>query len=174
MKNQPVKPGDYEVIIVGAGPVGLLLGNLLGQRRIKTLMVEQEIKRKEGSRAIGITPPSLQILSSLNLSGEFIHKGVKNSQAFIHGSKNMLGKVGFTTLPTAFPFVLSVPHETVETILEENLSKYSTVTLLRGKIALSAGLTENQTSLRVLNTTDHKEADYTAGFLCVCEGKNSI
>ena len=175
LKNQQLaKAEDYEVIIVGAGPVGLLLGNLLGQRRIKTLMVEQEIKSKEGSRAIGITPPSLQILSSLNLSDEFISKGVKNSQAFIHGSKNMLGKVGFTTLPTAFPFVLSIPQETVETILEENLSKYSAVTSLRGKIALSAGLTENQISLRVLNTTDNKAEDYSAGFLCVCEGKNSI
>lgn len=175
LKNQkPDKPDDYEVIIVGTGPVGLLLGNLLGQRRIKTLMVEQEIKRKEGSRAIGITPPSLQILSSLNLSGEFIRKGVKNSQAFIHGSKNMLGKVGFTTLPTAFPFVLSIPQETVETILEENLNKYSTVTLLRGKTALSAELAENQASIGVLNTTDNKAEDYSAGFLCVCEGKNSI
>jgi 2-polyprenyl-6-methoxyphenol hydroxylase-like FAD-dependent oxidoreductase len=175
LKNQqPAKPDDYEVIIVGAGPVGLLLGNLLGQRRIKTLVIEQEIKRKEGSRAIGITPSSLQILSSLNLACEFIRRGVKNSQAFIHGSKNMLGKVSFTALPAAFPFVLSIPQETVETILEDNLSKYITVALLRGEKALSAELTEDQTSIRVLNIIDNKEEDYTAGFLCVCEGKNSI
>ncbi len=175
LKNQqPTKPDDYEVIIVGAGPVGLLLGNLLGQHRIKTLVIEQEIKRKEGSRAIGITPPSLQILSSLNLASECIHRGVKNSQAFIHGSKNILGKIRFTALPTAFPFVLSIPQETVETILEDNLSKYSTVRLLRGEKALSVQLTENQTSIRVLNITNNKEEDYTAGFLCVCEGKNSL
>jgi 2-polyprenyl-6-methoxyphenol hydroxylase-like FAD-dependent oxidoreductase len=84
--QQPAKPDDYEVIIVGAGPVGLLLANLLGQYRIKTLVIEQEIKRKEGLRAIGITPPSLQILSSLNLSYEFISRGMKNHQVFIHGS----------------------------------------------------------------------------------------
>jgi 2-polyprenyl-6-methoxyphenol hydroxylase-like FAD-dependent oxidoreductase len=172
--QQPAKPNDYEVIIVGAGPVGLLLGNLLGRRQIKTLVIEQEIKRKEGSRAIGITPPSLQILSSLNLTSEFIRRGVKNSQAFIHGSKDMLGKVRFTALPAAFPFVLSIPQETVETILEDNLSKYCTVTLLRGEKALSAELTENQTKIRVLNIIDNKEEDCTAGFLCVCEGKNSI
>jgi 2-polyprenyl-6-methoxyphenol hydroxylase-like FAD-dependent oxidoreductase len=172
--QQPVKPDDYEVIIVGAGPVGLLLANLLGRRQIKTLVIEQEIKRKEGSRAIGVTPPSLQILSSLNLASEFIRRGVKNHQAFIHGSKNMLGKVRFTALPTAFPFVLSIPQETVETILEENLSKYSAAKLLRGKKAQSAQLTQNQTRIRVLNIIDNKEEDYTAGFLCVCEGKNSI
>ena len=133
INQQPAKPDDYEVIIVGAGPVGLMLGNLLGQRQVKTLVIEQEIKRKEGSRAIGITPPSLQILSSLSLAEEVIGRGVKNHQAFIRGSKNMLGKVIFTALPSAFPFVLSIPQETVETILEENLSKYSTVALLRGK-----------------------------------------
>jgi len=173
LKNQqPTQPDDYEVIIVGAGPVGLMLGNLLGRCQVKTLVIEQEIKRKEGSRAIGITPPSLQILSSLNLACEFIRRGVKNRQAFIHGS--MLGKVRFTDLPSAFPFVLSIPQETVETILEENLRKYSTVALLRGEKALSAQLTQNQTRIRVLNTIDNKEEDYTAGFLCVCEGKNSI
>jgi 2-polyprenyl-6-methoxyphenol hydroxylase-like FAD-dependent oxidoreductase len=46
--------------------------------------------------------------------------------------------------------------------------------LLRGEKALSAELAENQTSIRVLNITDNKEEDYTADFLCVCEGKNSI
>jgi 2-polyprenyl-6-methoxyphenol hydroxylase-like FAD-dependent oxidoreductase len=117
-----------------------MLGNLLGRRQVKTLMIEQEIKRKEGSRAIGITPPSLQILSSLNLAEEFIRRGVKNRQAFIHGSKNMLGKVRFTDLPSAFPFVLSIPQQMVETILEDNLSKYSAVALLRGKKALSTQL----------------------------------
>jgi 2-polyprenyl-6-methoxyphenol hydroxylase-like FAD-dependent oxidoreductase len=175
LKNQhPAKPDDYEVIIVGAGPVGLMLGNLLGRRQVKTLVIEQEIKRKDGSRAIGITPPSLHILSSLNLAEEFIRGGVKNHQAFIHGSKNMLGKVRFTALPSAFPFVLSIPQETVETILEENLSKYSTVALSRGKKALSTQLTQNQARIRILNIIENKEEDYTAGFLCVCEGKNSI
>lgn len=175
MKNQqPAKIEDYEVIIVGAGPVGLLLGNLLGRHRVKTLIIEQEIKRKEGSRAIGITPPSLQILSSVNIACELIRRGVKNSHAFIHGSKNMLGKVGFTTLPTAFPFVLSIPQETVETLLEENLSQYGAVTLWRGKKALSAEVTDNQASLQVLNMTNQQEEAYSAGFLCVCEGKNSV
>jgi 2-polyprenyl-6-methoxyphenol hydroxylase-like FAD-dependent oxidoreductase len=170
--TQPAKPDDYEVIIAGAGPVGLLLGNLLGQRQIKTLVIEQETKRKEGSRAIGITPPSLQILSSLNLAHKFIQMGVKNHQAFIHGSKNMLGNVKFTGLPGAFPFILSIPQETAETILEENLSKYGTVALLRGKKARSIQLNQNQTTLRVLNR-DNKEENYMAAFLCVCEGKNS-
>ena len=175
LKNpQPAKSDDYKVIIVGAGPVGLLLGNLLGQRQIKTLVVEQETKRKEGSRAIGITPPSLQILSSLNLSCEFIRRGIKNRQAFIHGSKRILGKIRFTALPTAFPFVLSIPQETVETILEENLSKYCTITLLRGKKAQTIQFNQNQLGLRVLNIVDNEEEDYTADFLCVCEGKNSI
>ena len=53
---------NYDVIIVGAGPVGLLLANLLGANNIKTLVLEKNYKMNPGSRAIGISPPSLGIL----------------------------------------------------------------------------------------------------------------
>jgi 2-polyprenyl-6-methoxyphenol hydroxylase-like FAD-dependent oxidoreductase len=174
LNNQkPAKPDDYEVIIAGAGPVGLMLGNLLGRCHVKTLVIEQEIERKEGSRAIGITPPSLQILRALNLDEEFIRRGVQNRQAFIHGTKHMLGIVRFTALPTPFPFVLSIPQETAETILEENLRQYATVVLLRGQKALNAQQAEDWATLRVLDATENREKDYTAAFLCVCDGKKS-
>src|SRR5215207_6209411 len=58
---------ECDVAIVGAGPVGLLLANLLGARGVRTLIIEKRREPQTSSMAIGITPPSLEILRCLGL-----------------------------------------------------------------------------------------------------------
>ena len=45
---------DADVLVVGAGPVGLLLANLLGQAGMETLLLEKRIGETAPSMAIGI------------------------------------------------------------------------------------------------------------------------
>jgi len=54
---------EGDVTIVGAGPVGLLLANLLGARGVRTLVFDKRTEPQTSSMAIGITPPSLEIMS---------------------------------------------------------------------------------------------------------------
>ena len=58
-------PPSWQVVIAGAGPVGLLLGNLLGAGGIRTLVIDKRATGPEASMAIGLTPPSLALLRSL-------------------------------------------------------------------------------------------------------------
>ena len=76
---------SYDVIIVGAGPVGLLLGCLLGMQNLRILVLEKRKQPLQHSMAIGITPPSLHILSKLGLTDEFIRRGVKVRDCHLHG-----------------------------------------------------------------------------------------
>ncbi|HCF96708.1 MAG TPA: hypothetical protein DEW46_16770, partial [Verrucomicrobia bacterium] len=46
--------GHYPVVIVGAGPVGLLLGNILGTYGIRCLILERKTNRSRASMAIGV------------------------------------------------------------------------------------------------------------------------
>ena len=81
---------SHKVIIVGAGPVGLLLANLLGSKNIEILIIEKELTRNPWSKAIGITPPSLEILDNLNLAQIFIKEGVIGRKAVFHGNSIQL------------------------------------------------------------------------------------
>src|SRR5215207_3801969 len=112
-------PGSYDVIIVGAGPVGLLLANLLGQRGLRIAILEKRTEPIAHSAAIGITPPSLHILSKLRLEHDFQQQGVKVRDCILHGESGELGCVSFRDIPDKFSWILSLPQSCTIALLQQ-------------------------------------------------------
>ncbi|TYO99098.1 2-polyprenyl-6-methoxyphenol hydroxylase-like FAD-dependent oxidoreductase [Geothermobacter ehrlichii] len=121
----------WDVLIVGAGPVGLLLGNLLGQTRKRVLLIDRHPGPPTASMAIGITPPSLAILRTLDLDRRFCASGVRVEHAVVHGHRRRLGELSFAGLDSPWPFILSQPQATTVRLLEENLTRFPNVELRR-------------------------------------------
>ena len=71
-KNQTPKnsAADIDVVIVGAGPVGLTLANTLGVAGVKTLVAEKLPKIIDYPRAIGIDDEALRTLQTAGLAHE--------------------------------------------------------------------------------------------------------
>lgn len=132
------------VIIVGAGPVGLLLANLLGIRGVATTVLEatgpDRHHKQTGSRAIGVTPPSLDILDRVGLAHQAIQSGVSIRRALVHGSPRRresrpLGELTFRGVHHRFPFILSIPQYVTEAILLDGAGRFPSVTFLYGREA---------------------------------------
>lgn len=117
-----------DVVIVGAGPVGLLLAALLGRRGRTVLVLEKKESRTSASNAIGITPPSLALLAKLGLDQVLTLWGAPIQEAIVHGTRGrVLGSVHFTSLPEPHRHILSVPQNVTEQILEQHLLDYPNV-----------------------------------------------
>jgi len=121
-----------DIIVVGAGPVGLLAALLSAQHGLKVVLLEQTELRDSRSRAVGVTPPSLEILEGLGLAGALVDHGVAVRCAEAHGKSMQLGTLDFSGITGDFPFVLSIPQERTSALLEQAVLAEGSIRFLRG------------------------------------------
>lgn len=165
---------EDRVIITGAGPIGLALANLLCEAGIDTVLIEAKKERKMFSKAIGITPPTLQILSKCGIDKTLIENGVKIKEAFIHGSKKLLGRVSFDKLKKPYNYIISIPQYDTENILEKNLEKYDNLTYYRGVEVVSIEQTLKNVQVECIEIATQKEMSLKGAFLIACDGGKSF
>ncbi|HEX2246590.1 MAG TPA: NAD(P)/FAD-dependent oxidoreductase [Arthrobacter sp.] len=111
----------HDVAIVGAGPVGLLLGILLRRRGLDVVILEQRRRRSDHSRAIGIHPPALAVLGEAGAAERLVASGVRIRDGVARRRGRDIAALDFGSVPGPHPYVLAVPQVTTERILEEQL-----------------------------------------------------
>jgi NADPH-dependent dioxygenase len=63
---------DTDVLIVGAGPVGLFLANECARRGLRWRLVEARSTQSEHSKALAIFPRTLEIFDMAGVAGPFL------------------------------------------------------------------------------------------------------
>lgn len=158
----------FDVAIVGAGPVGLLLAAMLGSKGLRVLLLERRIEPPAHSKAIGITPPSLHILSKLGLEREFISQGIQVRDCHVHGESGHLGCMTFRNIPDPHRFILSLPQSQTCVLLQRQLAVLPSVSLRLGYEV--AGVQQDDTGCD-LRLSDGSMARAT--YVVACDGSRS-
>jgi 2-polyprenyl-6-methoxyphenol hydroxylase-like FAD-dependent oxidoreductase len=161
------------VAICGAGPIGLLLANLLGHRGVKVIVLEKRLTRPTASMAIGITPPSLKILKGLDLVDAFLARGVPVQDASVFEKGRQVGDLSFASLNDDYPFILSLPQTQTIEILERHLERYEHVRCQRGMRVDEVHQHPDHVTLRVLDTVRARRHTLAVRYLVGCDGVDS-
>ncbi|MEE8587104.1 MAG: NAD(P)/FAD-dependent oxidoreductase [Acidobacteriota bacterium] len=114
---------ETEVLVVGAGPVGLFTGLVLAGKGIQVEIVEEEWRSTARSYALALHPYSLKLLDDLGLARELIEKGHQlHALAFYQKGERQV-QLSYTKLPSPFPFILVLPQQALEEALVKRLKK---------------------------------------------------
>lgn len=119
------------------------------------------------SLAIGITPPSLEILRTLGLDVELIQQGVFIDRVMVHGQTGLLGVCDFSKLEGAYRFVLSIPQHVVMKVLHQNLLKYPGASISYGTEVKALTQDASQVTVTVSGAQDDV---VTCRHMVACDG----
>ena len=85
---------EVDVLIVGAGPVGLTLANILGIQGVKTLVVDERDTLIDYPRGVGLDDESLRTFQSIGLAEAVLPHTVPNQiLRFYDGKRQLLAEM---------------------------------------------------------------------------------
>jgi 2-polyprenyl-6-methoxyphenol hydroxylase-like FAD-dependent oxidoreductase len=106
-------PRDFarcSVLVVGAGPTGLLLAEQLGRRGVDVALVDKAGERVQESRALAVGARTLEILDDVGTVEEALSRGRLLRHIEAHEGRRTLASVELAETGSPFPFNLSLPQ----------------------------------------------------------------
>src|ERR1044072_4545129 len=113
-----------DVLIVGAGPTGLMLAHQLGRRGVRATIIDRHGGPAMQSRAMAVQARTLEIYAKLGVADQAVALGAPGNGAnmWVHGTRRAripLKEIGEGLSP--FPYVLMLGQDDNERILGAHL-----------------------------------------------------
>jgi len=161
---------DTDVLIVGAGRVGLFLANECARRSLRWRLLEARPSQSVHSKALAIFPRTLEILDMAGLVPPFLEAANRVTSVAVVAHGRTLARLRFTPEESPYPFIAMVPQDQTEKLLVEALRErggdveYDTT-------FLSAEQREDSVSV----AAEHRgrPAKLRASFVVGCDGAHS-
>jgi 2-polyprenyl-6-methoxyphenol hydroxylase-like FAD-dependent oxidoreductase len=162
-------PGsEAPILVVGAGPVGLVMAVDLARRRVPVRIIDKLEAPSTESRAIIIHARTLDQLEPLGISARLIDTGVNSTGVEFHADGKRLAHVPLDTVDSRHPFSLTTAQTETERLLTERLTELG-VTIERG-VTLT-GLEQDGDSVRAtVQRTDGASDVITTPWLVGADG----
>ncbi|GCF11165.1 bifunctional 3-(3-hydroxy-phenyl)propionate/3-hydroxycinnamic acid hydroxylase MhpA [Dictyobacter arantiisoli] len=173
--DAPIADNSFDVLIVGAGPTGLTVANLLGQYRIKVLLIERNQGLYSFPRAISIDDEGLRICQALGLREQILqHVRLDTGALYLSHGKRLI-YVKPRQQHNGYPLISTFDQPALERTLHAGLKRFPTVTVHFGQ-ALQTFQQTAAASIRATLCSEIGEPQHiTCTYLLACDGgKSSI
>ena len=115
---------DTDVLVVGAGPTGLMLANQLARRGVRALIIDRHAAPSLQTRALGVQARTLEIYAHLGIVENALELGKRATGANIwaqgrRAARIPLGDIGRDLSP--YPFLLILGQDDNERLLGDAL-----------------------------------------------------
>jgi 2-polyprenyl-6-methoxyphenol hydroxylase-like FAD-dependent oxidoreductase len=165
---------DPEVLIIGAGPTGLVMAVWLARLGVPFRIIEKNGGPGQTSRAMAVHARTLEYYRQLGFADEVVQAGIKVEKIRLFEGGRKVAELPFGDFGkglSPYPFVLTYPQDEHERLLGEKLR------------ARGVAIEWNTTLVEFKDTGDYIEASLRkdgredlvqANFICGCDGVHSV
>lgn len=108
---------NTEVLIAGAGPVGLMAACELARRGIDVRLIDKRSAPDTRSKALGVFARTLEVFADVGIIDDALAAGLRLVGGNFHANGRVIGRIGFSRLDTPYPFSLCLPQYDTERLL---------------------------------------------------------
>lgn len=155
-----------EVLIVGAGPTGLLLAGDLAQAGVEVTVLERRTTESNLTRAFAVHARTLEQLDLRGVADQLVETGTPLQSLRLFGGL----EVDLGALPSRFPYLLVTPQYETEAVLRRRAEALG-VPITRGAELL--GLEQDETGATARVRTSTGAATYRAAYVVGADGVHS-
>ena len=165
---------DTDVLIVGAGPTGLMLANQLARRGVRAMIIDRHSGPAQQSRAMAVQARTLEIYSKMGLVDEALALGREGTGASMWANGKWmarvpLGAIGKNLSP--FPYVLALGQDDNERMMGAKLQTYG-VDIQWNTELIAFQQTQDYVNV-TLKQPDGSTRKLTAAWVAGCDGGKS-
>ena len=114
---------EAEVLVVGAGPVGLMSALMLAERGIAVEVIDEEQGPGQHNYALTLHPSSLKLLDDVGLGAGLLGEGVRVDTVALYDGQRHRASIRLDQLDAEFPFLLVLPRNALAAALEARLKE---------------------------------------------------
>jgi 2-polyprenyl-6-methoxyphenol hydroxylase-like FAD-dependent oxidoreductase len=163
-----------DVLIVGAGPTGLMAANQLSRFAVDFILIDSKSGPTRESRAISVTPRSLEIYQQMGLSDKVLEQGTRINSFSIYSKGRLKAVVNIGEIgkgKSEFSYLFAFEQNKNEELLFQNLQHQGKDVLWETEyVGMSA------TNARIVAEVVHKGSPISiiARYLVGCDGAGSL
>jgi 2-polyprenyl-6-methoxyphenol hydroxylase-like FAD-dependent oxidoreductase len=167
-------PAQCDVLVVGAGPTGLMLANQLARFGVNTIIVDRHAGPARETRALGVQARTVEIYSHLGIAERALELGKRATGAHLwvqghHRARIPLGDIGRELSP--YPFVLILGQDDNERLLGDVLRSRGVNVHWNTELVGLQQHTDHATAR--LRTADGAAHEIRARWIAGCDGAHS-
>jgi 2-polyprenyl-6-methoxyphenol hydroxylase-like FAD-dependent oxidoreductase len=117
-----------DVLVVGAGPTGLMAATVLVRQGVSCITVDAAAGPTVTSKAALVHASTLELFAEVGVIDEIVSAGVRIHRIVVRDGERILTRIALDGLPSRYPFALGLPQSTTEQVLLRRLAE------LRGSV----------------------------------------
>lgn len=171
---QPAVQHTAQVVIAGAGPVGLMMANYLGQMGVSVLVVEKLDKLIDYPRAIGIDDESLRAMQGIGLVENVLpHTTPWHAMRFLTPKGRCFADIQPMTDEFGWPRRNAFIQPQVDAVMYEGLQRFPHVRCLFSREVEAFSQSAQAVTLNLKGPEGERET-VQADWLVACDGGGSL